>query len=46
MVATCHKNYNTISKIFFEMILVEMFSKIFFQNHIYMDVFENLTFRK
>jgi len=26
--------------------LVEMFSKIFFRNHIYRDVFENLTFRK
>ena len=23
-----------------------MFSKIFFRNHIYWDVFENLTFRK
>ena len=28
------------------MMLVEMFSKIFFRNHIYWDVFENLTFRK
>ena len=28
------------------MMLVEMFSKIFFQNHIYLDIFENLTFRK
>ena len=26
--------------------LVEMFSKIFFRNHIYWDIFENLTFRK
>ena len=30
----------------FEMMLVEMFSKTFFQNQIYWDVFENLTFRK
>ena len=28
------------------MMLVEMFSKIFFRNDIYWDVFENLTFRK
>ena len=28
------------------MMLVEMFSKVFFRNHIYWDVFENLTFRK
>jgi len=26
--------------------LVEMFSKIFFRNHIYRGVFENLTFQK
>ena len=34
-------------KYFFEFMLVEMFSKIFFQNNniIYWDVFENLTFQ-
>ena len=29
----------------FEIMLVEMFLKIFFRNHIYWYVFENLTFR-
>ena len=29
----------------FEIMLFEMFSKIFFRNHIYWDVFENLTFQ-
>ena len=29
----------------FEIMLVEMLLKIFFRNHIYWDVFENLTFR-
>jgi len=33
-------------KYIFETMLAEMFSKIFFRNHIYRDVFENLTFRK